>query len=159
MCSLEDLNELDETLGVQLRLALASPLWKNLPYGVQINPRSWSIDILEVQPQRRLCAQILIPWRPSHHDCAPLHFIVLIWRNHQASCLHRLLLRLNERQISRGVSGTRPHRMLFYDALSHALIGQFRPGFKKEAPQGHEKFSHRWARRLFKALHHQLKLA
>lgn len=154
MMSPEELNVIDETLSVQLRLALASPLWKNLPYGLQINPRAWGVDLLEVRPRRRLCARITIPWLPGAARPEPLHFLMMIWRSDHGGGLHRLLSRLNQRLARPAQQPAR--RTLFYDALSHAFITQFRPRLRAQ-PDEAAPFDLRWARRLFLALLRGLK--
>lgn len=153
MMSPDELHELDETLSVQLRLALASPLWKNLPYGLQINPRAWSVELLDARPRRRLCARITIPWRPGVPQGEPLHYLVLIWPSGRYERIHGLLSRLNAR-LARPAQQTR-RRMIFYDALSHALVTQFHTQI--QAPAGPAPFNARWARRLIQTLHRGLK--
>lgn len=143
MWSVDTLNRVDSTLGAQLRLALASPLWKDLPYGSQINPRSWRVDVLDVRPRRRLCARIVVPWRSAAADRPPLFFILTIWHRDQASRLTRLLAGLNATLAAR----PRARRLLFYDRISRTFVAQYR------APEGSDEvINPRWARRLFRAL-------
>lgn len=122
MWTVDELKERNETLNVQLRLALASPLWKGLPYGAQINPRAWRIEVLALRPGRRLYAWITVPWKTAQAQAAGgLQFAALVWHNQLGGAVHRTLARFNER---REASGQAERRMMFYDALSHAFIVQ-----------------------------------
>lgn len=132
MRSIEDLREIDSTLSAQLRLALASPLWKDLPYGVQINPRAWQIELLDVRPSRRIDARIMVPWRPGPVHGPPLVFILLLWHADRSPGRHRQLLRYQQRR-EKPASGPR-RRLLFYDALSHGLVCQYLFAGQEGAP-------------------------
>ena len=146
MWSMENLKGIDDTLSVQLRLALASPLWKDLPYGVQINPRAWDIKILEVQPQRRLCAWIAVPWRLAQREKPPLQFIMLIWHNSKARCLHRRLSRINERHLL-----GEERQMMFYDALSHAFLAQYQADATAKS-LGPDLYCPEWGKRTLQSI-------
>lgn len=145
MWSVDDLNEADETLSAQLRLALASPLWKELPYGLQVNPRAWRIDLLDVRPCHRLCARIVIPWRSASAGLSPFQFIVVIWHKRQAFCVHHRLLGLNARLAERAKN--RAPRLMFYDGISRAFVGQVRTSAPASAP-----LNPRWMKRLPRAI-------
>ena len=71
MVSVEEIVGLDEALGVQLKLALASPLWKGLPYGMEMNPRQWDLEVLELRPHHRLSLKLTVPWRASRSRHLP----------------------------------------------------------------------------------------
>lgn len=122
MLSVEELRTVDDTLRVQLKLALASPMWKRLPYGVEMNPKAWRVEVLEVRPHHRLNLKLTIPWRPDPQKPAPLVFIMKIWHNKRKECLHQHLVEVNQLLGEAEKKSYQVPQPLFYDTLSHALV-------------------------------------
>jgi hypothetical protein len=127
MPAVDALDRIDRALSAQFTLALACPLWRLLPYGVQPNPRGWIFDFLEIKPGHRASVRASIPWLPPRQDQMPLTFIMRIWHNQRASVLHRRLIAFDgllrkPEAWNRGLP-----EPIFYDATAHALVYPCRP--------------------------------
>jgi hypothetical protein len=111
-----------EDLSVQFKLALASPLWKGLPYGAQLNPSAWDIELIKLQPGQRLSVKISIPWRSGRQNKSPVHLVMHVWHNQKSPWAHQRLIRFNTilRQAER--THVRIPEPIFYDSLAHALV-------------------------------------
>ena len=158
MLTVDALNEMDGVLATQFRLALASPLWRWLPYDTQPNPRTWQIELEEVRPGRRLSARLWIPWRPSAPGREPLELKLRLWHGEHARALHQRLIQFDA--LMRPIRGgdAEPCGPVFYDALSHALVYPHLPG-RSLIRQLRAHLNECWMRRLVRTvigLHIQL---
>jgi len=128
MLTVDALQEKDCVLATQFRLALASPLWRWLPYGTQPNPRTWQIELEEVRPGRRLSARLWIPWRPSAPGREPLELKLRLWHGEHAHALHQRLIQFDALMQPLHGGDDEACGPVFYDALSHALVYPHQPG-------------------------------
>lgn len=125
----------DDVLAVQFKLAVASPLWKALPYGLQLNPNAWQIEVLKVRPGRRLSLRLAVPW--SHRlDKAPLVLIMHLWHGKRSPWAHNRLLRFNALLREAERKGVKVPAPIFYDSLGHALVY---PAHPKRLPARHAR--------------------
>ena len=114
--------DMGEDLNVQFKLALASPLWKGLPYGTQLNPLAWKIEVLKLRVGQRISVKISIPWCSMRPNKCPVHLMMHVWHNQKSAWAHQRLIRFNAilRQAER--THVRIPEPIFYDSLAHALV-------------------------------------